>query len=476
METAGSENEKEFSQKGEQLRVAFETLGCRSNYADTIDLQAALVERGAVPCEFSEAADVYVINTCTVTDGADKEAYRLIRKAHERSPGARIVVTGCLAEVGSDELFATGKVNSVIGPGRRDAVLGAILGRGELSRLTDRTALVKAPTRRVKKSLPVRHSISLADPISPEIAGPGTYLGEVKSRARYHLRIQEGCENSCTFCIIPQTRGLLSSRSLKDLKADFQHLAAVGYNEIVLTGTHIGGYGEDTGSSLSALLQEIAAWEFGPRVRLSSIDPNDLSCEIVDLIAKGHVFCNHLHICVQAFSDSVLKRMNRRYRLGEVFEIISYIEEQLPGCCIGSDLITGFPGESREEVEKEIEVFLSLPISYLHVFPYSERSDTPAVRLDGAVDKGERARRAARWRALSERRRATFLQSLVGAELEFIVEGFDDDFLYGTSREYAAVKTPQRLFVSGDSPVTKLLGKRVIVRALTEDNGSLLCE
>ena len=195
----------------------------------------------------------------------------------------------------------------------------------------------------------------------------------------------------------------------------------------------------------------------------------------MDLIAKGHVFCNHLHICVQAFSDAVLKRMNRRYRLEKVYEIASYIGEKLPGCCIGSDLIAGFPGESRQDVDQAIERFLELPISYLHVFPYSERSGTAAVRLDGAVPNEERKRRAARWRAVAERRRADYAAGLVGRRVEIVVERASDGQLTGTTREFVQAAGP---ITSADRAAADFVGRTIsfIGSAYDAEEAILRCE
>ncbi len=418
------------------LRVAFETLGCRSNFADTTELQAALVERGAVPCAFDDAPDVYVINTCTVTDDADKTALKLIRKARAAAPNARVVVTGCMAEVDAPRIAALEAADSIVGPGRKADVVAAIFGATSSK---PEASPERQPLRRKRAQF---FADAIAEPLSQEIVGPGETLGEVKTRARFHLRVQEGCENSCTFCIIPFSRGGLVSRPKAEILRDLEQLHAAGYQEVVLTGTHLGGYGEDCGSSLTELLRELAVSSPVPRLRLSSLDPNDVSPELVDTLAASNVFCNHLHICVQAFTDSVLKRMNRRYRMGDVIEIVRYIEHRMPGCRIGTDLIAGFPGEDRQNVEQATALFLDLPFSYLHVFPYSERSGTAATLMDGVVAREERKRRVARWRAISDARWLEYSRTLHGRPVEAVLEGlsFDEDgqpTAHGTTREFA---------------------------------------
>jgi threonylcarbamoyladenosine tRNA methylthiotransferase MtaB len=445
------------------VRIGFQTFGCRSNHADTIDLQAALVEQGLTPCESDY--EVLVVNTCSVTDQADNEAYRFIRKTKKDSPNIKVIVTGCLAELEPQKLAELKEVDSVIGPGRKQEVLKSILSNN----LPDQKAPF-APT----EYRPERKSISLNEPISNSIAGPGQTLGEVNQRARYHLRIQEGCENACTFCIIPHTRGHLSSRSKELILQDVIKVADTGYSEIVITGTHIGGYGEDCGSSLLELLKAIKDLNAGPRIRLSSIDPNDLSPDLLDFFLENQgFFCPHLHICVQSFCDSILKRMNRRYRLADVEKIVFYITDKVSGICLGTDLITGFPGESRQEVDQAVCEFLRLPFSYLHVFPYSERSGTAATRLDGSVLPAERKRRAARWRSIGERKREDYYSSLLSKTLNIVVEKIEDDFIYGTSAEYVAAKV--RI-----DPETKIpaIGQfaQVHAIAIVSEEKRLLCQ
>ncbi len=422
------------------MKVAFETLGCRSNYADTIDLQAALVAAGATPCEFEPDADVFVINTCTVTDNADKTALRLVRKAKSLSPNARIVVTGCMAEV-SPETFS--QVDAVIGPGRRDEVLAKIL---QTSTVTQKEDVL--------------------------LPGPGKPIGDLNMRARYHLRVQDGCEQKCTYCIIPQSRGEFRTRPITELLAEIEQLDSVGYQEVVVTGTHLGGYGEDTGSSLFELLEALGEKSKIRRIRLSSIDPNDVTPDILRLISENPVFCRHLHICIQSFSDKILKRMNRLYRLADVTKLVHNITELMPNCCIGSDVIVGFPGEGREDVTEELEIFLKLPFSYLHVFPYSERKNTAATRLDGEVPVVERNRRSARWRSLSDKRKKEFYKKFITKELEIVVESIHEDVVHGTSREFVSSK----VFLKDDHRPELGSILRVHGNAFDSIDGRLICQ
>jgi len=440
-------------EKENSLRVAFETLGCRSNYADTVELQAAVVEEGGTPCGFDSKADVYVLNTCTVTDNADKTTLKTLSRIRAKAPDAKIVVTGCMAETGKDLIAEAGLGDVVVGPGQRKIVLDAILDKSLREEREDRGDLVDIYPggKRARKSSAQFKSISLDHEFPAALSGPADSLGEVANRSRYHLRVQEGCENSCTFCIIPQTRGRLSSRSVEDLLSDITRLSELDYKEIVLTGTHLGGYGVDTGSSLNELLSRVCEQNLRvkglPRIRLSSIDPNDLDLRTLELILKTpEVFCNHLHICVQAFDDKVLKRMNRLYGLPEALELIEAISELSPHCGLGSDVICGFPGETREQTEKAMELFGELPFNYLHVFPYSEREGTAATRLPESIEYSERKRRASRWRSLASEKRLAFLEKFVGQEVELVVEKINDQVVEGTTREFIGVSLDRNQF------------------------------
>ncbi len=459
---------------GNPLRVAIGTLGCRSNYADTVQLQAALIELGAIPCDFNSAADVYVLNTCTVTDAADKEALKLIRQVRAKFPLAKIVVTGCLAAAKKEELQILSAVDAVVSLEDRPALLRAILGND--------FAIGERGIEEGKESKKLV-SLPLQSPISAHISGPNTHMGQVKARARYHLRVQEGCQNYCTFCIIPSIKPTLVSRPIELVLADLDYLARAGYQEVVITGTHLGAYGIDQGYTLLDLLQALDRGSAIPRVRISSLDPNDLMPEIIDLFAASKVFCRHFHLCLQSFSDLILKRMNRRYLLEDVSELLCYLEQQLSDCCIGSDLIAGFPGESRQEVEKAKEVFLGLPISYLHVFPFSERTGTAATRLGGAVPIEERRSRAAEWRELGENRRKQFHRSLVGRDLEVVIERLlqlpeGGAYAWGTSREYAPVEISASCVNTTADNGNLTVGRIINVRpdSYNEAEKKLLCQ
>ena len=393
----------------------------------------------------------------------------MLRRIKQRNPATKVIVTGCMAEV-SPEKLSLEEVDAVVGTGEQEKVLAAIFSEND--------SVVLPPTSpQSRTEAKSRKSISLSRPLSEELTGPGQRLGELKSRSRYHLRVQEGCENSCTFCIIPFSRGGLSSRRPRLVLEDLSRLSELGYKEVVLSGTHLGGYGEDFGGSLLELLQLIDKHSDIHRIRLSSIDPNDLSREIVDLLAESSKFCEHFHLCLQAFSDDILKLMNRRYCMDEVFELLSYITSRIPACSIGSDIIVGFPGETENHVRSASELLRQLALAYLHVFPYSERENTAAVNLSSVVEPQERKRRSAFFRGLDKELRGNFSRSFIGKILEVIVERKDESFLFGTTREYLPVKI-------GIDKILKLKcksyssGQVLRVRAVEfqESDGKVLCE
>ncbi len=423
-------------------KIAFYTLGCRSNYADSTEIMFAVVERGGEIVDFESDADIYIINTCTVTKGADKDALRIIRQLKKRRPNAKIIVMGCFAQVGFENCDEKKLVNAIIKKSDKNNLLNLIFDEKQTKVAED---IGLANFSQARTSI-------INKPLSPLLKGPGESVGATQMRSRFHLRIQDGCENYCTYCIVPKARGGWSSRNPELILQDIRVLSALGYEEIVLTGTHIGAYGIDIGTSLFALLRQIEREfqrEMGreystkvlfPRIRLSSLDPNELTDDLITLLASSGFLCNYLHVCFQSFSDKILKLMGRKYSLDDAVRQTLRAKEQIKNLCIGSDLICGFFGESREDVNQEVQTFFDLPISYLHVFSYTERAGTAALRLPNAVSLLERKERAALWREHSKQRRGEFLNSLCGSELEIIVEKKEGQQIRGVSREYAEVR------------------------------------
>ena len=341
------------------MRIAITTLGCKINQYDSAVIQSRLEEKHSfVP--FGELADCYLINTCTVTDRADWEARQLVRRAKRLNPAAKVLVTGCYAQVNSQEVAEVPGVDYVVGLNRLDDLLHFVESTPESS------AKIAVSDVKRERGVPVLGTRAL----------PG--------HTRAFLKIQEGCNYSCTYCIIPTARGLSRSVPPGEVMEQVCQLADAGYKEIVLTGIHLGGYGHDLNPKvdLTALVEMIADSGLVSRLRLSSLDPREVPDRLVDLIAASDIVCPHLHICAQAGDDEILKQMRRNYDTNYYRDLLARVRERLPEAALGSDIIVGFPGESDAQFDGSLEYFESLPLTYFHVFPYSSRRGTVGSQLE----------------------------------------------------------------------------------------------
>jgi threonylcarbamoyladenosine tRNA methylthiotransferase MtaB len=382
------------------MRIAVTTLGCKINQYDSAVIQSRLEEKHSfVP--FAEPADFYIINTCTVTDRADSEARQLVRRAKRLSPSAKVLVTGCYAQVSSREVAGLEGVDFVVGLNRLD----------DLLRLIESGDLVP-PSR-----------LFVSD-VNKERGVPMLGTRALPGHTRAFLKIQEGCNYSCTYCIIPTARGLSRSVSPGRVLDQVRALAQAGYAEIVLTGIHLGGYGQDLTPKmdLTALLELIVSSRLVSRVRLSSLDPREVSDRLLGLIAASEVICPHLHVCAQAGDDRVLKQMRRNYDTAFYRDLLAKARERLPEAALGSDIIVGFPGESEDQFDRSLEYFDSLPLTYFHVFPYSERRGTLAASLPEPVFAPQRKMRAQRMRRLGAEKKKQFCLRFRGRRLPVLIE------------------------------------------------------
>ncbi|MGH7795786.1 MAG: tRNA (N(6)-L-threonylcarbamoyladenosine(37)-C(2))-methylthiotransferase MtaB [Candidatus Binatia bacterium] len=401
------------------MRIAITTLGCKINQYDSAVIQSRLEEKHSfVP--FEEAADCYVINTCTVTNRADWEARQWVRRAKRLNPAARVLVTGCYAQVNPQEVAEVPDVDFVVGLNRLDDLL-----------------------RFVEAAPPERAQIAVSD-VKRErgVAVLGTRA--LPGHTRAFLKIQEGCNYSCTYCIIPAARGLSRSVQPREVLEQVRQLAGAGYREIVLTGIHLGGYGQDLSPKLdlTALVEMIAASGLIARLRLSSLDPREVPDRLLDLIARSGIICPHLHICAQAGDDEILKQMRRNYNAGNYRDLLQRVRERLPEAALGSDIIVGFPGESDAQFEQSLEYFDSLPLTYFHVFPYSPRRGTPAVSLANHVPGQVKKARARRMRELGARKKRDFYAGFIGTRVAVLIEEKIDracGLRRGFSRNYLPV-------------------------------------
>ncbi len=397
------------------MRIAITTLGCKINQYDSAVIQSRLEERHAI-VPFEDEADFYIVNACTVTDRADWEARQLVRRAKRRSPAARVLVTGCYAQVSPGEVARVPDVDYVVGLNRMDDLVRCIEQDG--------TPKISVADVQRERGVPVLGALAL----------PG--------HTRAFLKIQEGCDYSCTYCIIPTARGLSRSVAPETIIGEIAALAERGYREIVLTGIHLGGYGRDLTPrlDLTALVEMILEKSPLRRLRLSSLDPREVPERLLNLVARSDVLCPHLHICAQAGDDRILKAMRRNYDTAYYRDIIVRARELLPDAALGSDIIVGFPGESEADFERQMEYFAALPLTYFHVFPYSVRSGTPAAALGGHVPPAVKKERAKKLRELGARKKKFFARSFVGRRLQVLLESrAKNGALTGYSRNYLTV-------------------------------------
>ncbi len=402
------------------MRVAITTLGCKVNQYDSAVFDRLLEERGWNRVDFSQPADAYVVNTCTVTDRADAEARRLARRARRTNPAARVIMTGCFAQADPMAASDLGEVDHVVGLGRLADLLAAVEGR------LDRRVAVSDLRK----------------------AGEVTTFGirSFPGRTRAFVKIQEGCNLFCTFCIIPIARGPSRSVDPGEVVEEVERLARFGHREVVLTGVHLGGYGADLErrTNLAEPLAMIARRQLPTRVRLSSIDPPEVTEELVDVVASGPMFCDHFHVPLQAGDDRTLTRMNRRYTAAEAAEAFGRIRRRMPDASIGTDIITGFPGETDEEFAETCRFIERVGPSYLHVFPYSKRRSTSAAKRWQPLERRVVHERARRVRAIDRRLRRVYEERFIGRTLEVLLEGepSDSGHAVGHSRNYLKVAVP----------------------------------
>ncbi|WP_199621738.1 tRNA (N(6)-L-threonylcarbamoyladenosine(37)-C(2))-methylthiotransferase MtaB [Paenibacillus alkalitolerans] len=380
--------------------VAFHTLGCKVNFYDTEAIWQLFKNDGWEQADFETTADVYVINTCTVTNTGDKKSRQIIRRAIRRNPEAVIAVTGCYAQTSPAEILAIPGVDLVIGTQGRDAILD----------LVKQVQADRQPINAVRNIMKTRQFEELDVP-------------DFAERTRAFLKIQEGCNNFCTFCIIPWSRGLLRSRAPESVMKQARMLVDAGYKEIVLTGIHTAGYGEDLeGYNFAALLRVLAKVEGLKRIRISSIEASQITDEVIDVMMSSDKFCRHLHVPLQAGDDTVLKRMRRKYTTAEYAERIARIRERWPEVAITTDVIVGFPGETEEQFEAGYRFMKDIGFSEMHVFPYSKRTGTPAARMEDQVDEDIKNERVHKLIDLSEEMQLAYAERFVGQVLEVIPE------------------------------------------------------
>ncbi len=405
-------------------KVAFYTLGCKLNFSETSTIARDFQNEGYERVDFNEVADIYVINTCSVTENADKRFKTIVKQALKSNPDAFLIAIGCYAQLKPEELA---KVDGV------DLVLGAT----EKFKIQDYIHDIS------KKTVAEVHSC--------EIEEADFYVGgySIGDRTRAFLKVQDGCDYKCSFCTIPLARGISRSASLEDVLQNAASISRRGIKEIVLTGVNIGDYGkgefgnkrhENTFYDLVQALDRIKGIE---RLRISSIEPNLLRDEIIDFVSTSRTFVPHFHIPLQSGSNEILAKMKRRYRRELYSDRVRRIKEAMPHACIGVDVIVGFPGESDEHFLETYNFLNELDISYLHVFTYSERDNTAAVSMPNPVPGKVRAKRSKMLRGLSAKKRRNFYESQIGTTRIVLFEGENKaGYIHGFTENYVKVKSP----------------------------------
>ncbi len=404
-------------------RVCLHTLGCKLNFAETSTLAREFERRGYRLVGMKDGSDVTVFNSCAVTEEAERKCRQLVRRARRKNPDGFIVVTGCYAQLRPGEIADIPGVDAVIGSAEKLNLFGLLDG-----------------FRRPEKTQVSVSCIDSAIAFSPAVA-----TGE---RTRAFLKVQDGCDYSCSFCTIPQARGRSRSARVADLVGQAEEVAASGRQEIVLSGVNIGLFGQERGETLLDLLKALDKVDGVERIRISSIEPNLLTDEIIDFVAASRTFQPHFHLPLQSGDDFVLGKMRRRYRRDVYRDRVSAIIDRLPDAGIGVDVIVGFPAETEERFANTEAFINELPVSYLHVFTYSERPHTKAVdELDAMggprVPPEERSRRNRRLQVLSETKRRAFAERQIGTRRSVLWEaGHADEVLYGYTDNYVRVQKP----------------------------------
>ena len=405
-------------------KVAFYTLGCKLNFSETSTIARDFEKENFERVDFSQSADIYVINTCSVTENADKRFKTIVKQAQKSNPEAFVIAIGCYAQLQPKQLA---EVDGV------DLVLGA----------TEKFKITDYLNDLTKNEVGAIHSCEIED--------ADFYVGSYSfgDRTRAFLKVQDGCDYKCTYCTIPLARGISRSDTLQNVLKNAREITQKGIKEIVLTGVNIGDYGKgEFGNkkhehTFFELVQALDTVEGLERVRISSIEPNLLKNETIDFVAQSKNFVPHFHVPLQSGSNQLLKLMRRRYVKELYQDRVAHIKEKMPNACIGVDVIVGFPGETDDIFLETYEFLNAMDISYLHVFSYSERPNTVAATMDGKVPKNVRSKRSKMLRGLSAKKRRAFYESQLGTVQSVLFEGENKEgYIHGFTRNYVKVKTP----------------------------------
>ena len=435
------------------MRIAFHTLGCKVNQYETEAMKEAFVSRGATIVSEDEAADAYIVNTCTVTNIADRKSRQFIRRMHSQNPDALIVVTGCYAQVAEDALAAMPEVDMIIGNSLKSGIAGMVCEALEKGGAKGRGG--NAGEHPVREVLPYEELTGYDD--------MGIVSAEESSKCRAYIKIEEGCDRFCSYCLIPFARGRVRSRDPEEIEAEAKVLISGGCREIVLTGINTALYGTEEGfsfsrmddeeglSGLEVIIKRLDALEGDFRIRLSSLEPTVVDAgDVKKLLGYGRL-CHHLHLSIQSGSDHVLKLMNRRYDTKEYLEIVKALKDFDPDYGITTDIIAGFPGETEDDHRRTLDLIGKAGFGRVHVFRFSSRAGTAAAKMDGKVDGDTKARRGGELQKAADSAFEVFVRQNMGRTHRFLAEERVDGYVSGYTDNYIRtyVKDEKEEIVTG---------------------------
>ncbi len=421
------------------MRVAFRTLGCKVNQVESEQLKEEFMRRGFEVVDYRREADVYIINTCTVTHTSDRKSRSAIRRAIRQNPEAVTAAVGCLAQVNPEQLAAIEGIDLVVGNDQKENLPGII---------EDYLASPSDVVKVYQDSFDSTSGLKTVNYSRPH------------QRTRGFIKIQDGCENNCSYCIVPQARGPVRSKKPQQVLAEIQIMLELGYREMVLTGIHTGLYGYDIPDwDLSRLIKEIFEQIKGEyRIRLSSIEPLEVSPSLIEILATESKLCRHLHIPLQSGSDEILKEMNRKYNRNYYKELLQGISEQVPQIALTTDIMVGFPGEREKDFRQSVELLQELAVYDLHVFPYSLRQGTAAAEMAGQVEERDKHRRSQLLIELGKEKKKSFINKMNGSEVQVLIEKKTGPNLYqGLSDNYLSVEVHSAQDIIGQL-LTRTLG------------------
>ena len=424
-------------------RAAFYTLGCKVNQYETEAMAELFKKAGYDVCQYDESADVYIINTCSVTGMSDRKSRQIIRRAKKQNPDAVVAVCGCYAQTAADEVLAIDGVNVVIGTQDRKNIVEIVEAQTAASSYNG-----------VRDILRCHEFEDLS-------------VTRYSERTRAFIKIQDGCSQFCSYCIIPYARGPVRSRAEDDIIAEIRALAENGFKEIILTGIHVASYGADTNTGLASLLMKIDEIDGIERVRMSSIEPMAIDSGFINIVKASQKLCHHFHLSLQSGCDETLKRMNRKYTTAEFAGIVNGIRDYFPDAAITTDIMVGFPGETDDEFAQSLDFVKKTEFADAHIFQYSKRRGTPAARRTDQIDPQVKEQRSKLMIAETEKSRSKFLSAAVGKVEPVLFERGSDGMYEGKTGNYITVFAPAE---------TDISGKILPVRLINSDNTSLTGE